>query len=143
MIRLGDEVKYLKGVGPARAETLAKRGITTVEDLINYLPFRYEDRTHFSSIHDLVPGETYTLRVQVVEGQALRYARSRRAIYHLIVGDATGRLHCRFFHGGFMEGRYKPGQQLILHGKVDIRSEPACADGDDQSTSGNAGAGAG
>jgi ATP-dependent DNA helicase RecG len=120
MIRLGDEVKYLKGVGPARAETLAKRGIITVEDLINYLPFRYEDRTKFSTIHDVVPGETYTLRVEVVEGQALRYARSRGAVYILIVQDGTGRLYCRFFHGGFMEGKYKPGQQLILHGKVDF-----------------------
>jgi ATP-dependent DNA helicase RecG len=120
MIRLNGEAKYLKGVGPARAETLAKRGIVTVEDLINYLPFRYEDRTKFSTIQDVVPGETYTLRVEVVEGQTLRYARSRGAIYYLIVQDGTKRLHCRFFHGGFMEGKYKSGQQLILHGKVDF-----------------------
>jgi len=120
MIRLGDGVQFLKGVGPARAETLAKRGIVTLENLINYLPFRYEDRTRFCSIREIIPGQTYTLRVQVVEGQAMRYARSRNAVYHLIVEDKTGRLHCRFFHGGFMEGRYKAGQELILYGKVDF-----------------------
>jgi ATP-dependent DNA helicase RecG len=120
MAKLSDEVKYLKGVGPARAEVLTKRGIISVEDLIGYLPFRYEDRSHFSRIHDVVPGEIYTLRVEVVEGQAIRYSRSRRAVYQLIVQDGSGRLHCRFFHGGFMEGRYKPGQQLVLHGKVDF-----------------------
>jgi ATP-dependent DNA helicase RecG len=121
MAKLSDEVKYLKGVGPARAEVLAKRGIISVEDLIGYLPFRYEDRSHFSQIADVVPGNVYTLRVEVLEGQAIRYSRSSRSVYLLIVQDASlRRLHCRFFHGGFMEGRYKKGQQLVLHGKVDI-----------------------
>ena len=64
MAKLSDEVKYLKGVGPARAEVLAKRGIISVEDLIGYLPFRYEDRSHFSQIADVVPGNVYTLRVE-------------------------------------------------------------------------------
>jgi ATP-dependent DNA helicase RecG len=120
MIRLTDDVKYLKGVGPQRALALAKRGIVTVEDLISYLPFRYEDRSHFAAIKDLVPGETYTLRVLVVEGQLLRYSRTRKTIYHLIVRDNTGRLRCRFFHSGYLEGRFKTGQQLVLHGKVDF-----------------------
>jgi ATP-dependent DNA helicase RecG len=121
MAKLSDEVKYLKGVGPARAEVLAKRGIISVEDLIGYLPFRYEDRSHFSQIADVVPGNVYTLRVEVLEGQAIRYSRSSRSVYLLIVQDESlRRLHCRFFHGGFMEGRYKKGQQLVLHGKVDF-----------------------
>ena len=121
MPKLSDEVKYLKGVGPARAEVLAKRGIISVEDLIGYLPFRYEDRSHFSQIADVVPGNVYTLRVEVLEGQAIRYSRSSRSVYMLIVQDESlRRLHCRFFHGGFMEGRYKKGQQLVLHGKVDF-----------------------
>jgi ATP-dependent DNA helicase RecG len=121
MAKLSDEVKYLKGVGPARAEVLAKRGIISVEDLIGNLPFRYEDRSHFSQIADVVPGNVYTLRVEVLEGQAIRYSRSSRSVYLLIVQDESlRRLHCRFFHGGFMEGRYKKGQQLVLHGKVDF-----------------------
>jgi ATP-dependent DNA helicase RecG len=120
MISLSGEVKYLKGVGPQRAETLAKRGIATLADLIAYLPFRYEDRSHFASIGEIVPGQTVTLRVEVVEGQLLRYVRSYNTIYHLIVGDATGRLHCRFFHSGYLENRFKPGQQLVIHGKADF-----------------------
>jgi ATP-dependent DNA helicase RecG len=50
----------------------------------------------------------------------MRYARSHRVVYHLLVRDSTGVLHCRFFQGAYMHGRYKPGQQLILHGKADI-----------------------
>jgi ATP-dependent DNA helicase RecG len=119
MMGLTDEVKFMKGVGPQRAATLAKRGIATVEDLIAYLPFRYEDRSHFATIREMKPGETYTLRAEVVEGQFLKYARRYGGLYHLVVKDATGRLHCRFFHSGYLEGKYKPGQQLVLHGKAD------------------------
>ena len=120
MISISGEVKYLKGVGPQRAEALAKRGIVTLADLIAYLPFRYEDRSHFAKVRELTPGQTATLRVEVVEGQLLRYARSRNAMYHLIVRDDTGRLYCRFFHGGYLENRFKPGQQLVVHGKADF-----------------------
>jgi ATP-dependent DNA helicase RecG len=119
-ISLQTEVRMVKGVGPQRAELLGKRGIFTLEDLLNYLPFRYEDRIHFSSIKDVQPGGTYTLRARVMSGQAVRGMYGRDAIYHLLVQDDSGSLPCKFFHGGYLEDRLKPGQQLILHGKVEI-----------------------
>jgi len=125
-ISLQTEVRMVKGVGPNRAELLAKRGIHTLEDLLNYLPFRYEDRIHFSRIKDVQPGGTYTLRARVMSGQAVRGMYGRDAIYHLLVQDDSGSLPCKFFHGGYLEDRLKPGQQLILHGKVEIdRLRPA------------------
>ena len=119
-ISLQTDVRMVKGVGPQRAELLAKRGIFTLEDLLNYLPFRYEDRIHFSKIKDVQPNGTYTLRARVMSGQAIRGMYGRDAIYHLLVQDDSGSLPCKFFHGGYLEGRLKPGQQLILHGKVEI-----------------------
>ncbi len=119
-VSLQTEVRMIKGVGPQRAELLAKRGIYTLEDLLNYLPFRYEDRIHFAKIRDVQPNGTYTLRAQVMSGQAVRGMYGRDAIYHLLVQDDSGSLACKFFHGGYLEGRLKPGQQLILHGKVEI-----------------------
>lgn len=119
-ISLQTEVRLVKGVGPQRAELLAQRGIYTLEDLLNYLPFRYEDRIHFSKIKDVQPNGTYTLRARVMSGQAVRGMYGRDAIYHLLVQDETGSLPCKFFHGGYLEGRLKPGMQLILHGRVDV-----------------------
>ena len=119
-ISLQTEVRMVKGVGPQRAELLGKRGIYSLEDLLNYLPFRYEDRIHFSRIKDVQPGGTYTLRARVMSGQAVRGMYGRDAIYHLLVQDDSGSLPCKFFHGGYLEDRLKPGQQLILHGKVEI-----------------------
>src|SRR5438309_6079 len=118
---LSTEVRMIKGVGPQRAELLAQRGIYTLEDLLGYLPFRYEDRIHFSKVKDIQPNGVYTIRARVMSGQAVRTMRGRDAIYHLLVQDeAGGLLPCKFFHGGYLEGRLKPGQLLILHGKAKI-----------------------
>jgi ATP-dependent DNA helicase RecG len=120
-LTLSTEVRMIKGVGPQRAELLAKRGIYTFADLLAYLPFRYEDRIHFSNIKDIQPNGVYTIRARVMSGQAIPNKFAHNAIYHLLVQDAAGGLlPCKFFHGGYLEGRLKPGQQLILHGKAEI-----------------------
>src|SRR5215471_13428305 len=118
---LSSEVRMIKGVGPQRAQLLAERGIYTLEDLLGYLPFRYEDRIHFSKVKEIQPNGIYTIRARVLSGQAIRNMRFRRdAIYHLLVQDeAGGQLPCKFFHGGYLEGRLKAGQWLILHGKAE------------------------
>src|SRR6266702_666157 len=123
---LSTEVRMIKGVGPQRAELLAQRGIYTFEDLFGYLPFRYEDRIRFSKVKEIQPNGTYTIRARVMSGQAVRTMRGRDAIYHLLVQDDTGQLPCKFFHGGYLEGRLKPGQDLVLHGKAEVdRLRPA------------------
>jgi len=114
------EVMYLKGVGPRRAELLAKRGIRTFEDLLGYLPFRYEDRIRFAKIREIVPGQVYTVHAQVSSGSLVRYTRARGGMYHLFVRDDSGSLACKFFHGFYLEGKFKAGQRIVLHGKAEL-----------------------
>ncbi len=114
------ELMYLKGVGPQRAELLAKRGLRTFEDLLGYLPFRYEDRIHFAKIREIVPGQTYTLQAEISGGSLVRYSRARGGVYHLVVRDDTASLSCKFFHGGYLEKKFKAGQRIVLHGKADM-----------------------
>jgi len=47
---------YVKGIGPARAAMLGAKGLVTVEDLLGYVPFRYEDRSNMKTIAQLAPG---------------------------------------------------------------------------------------
>jgi ATP-dependent DNA helicase RecG len=122
IIKLTDSVKYLRGVGPKRAQILAERGITTVSELLNYLPFRYEDRIHFTPIAQVVPGQVHTVMATVAGGGGtVRYTRGGRGpIFHASVRDNSGTLHARFFHGAYLADRLKDGQQLVMHGKVDV-----------------------
>ena len=113
-------MKYLRGVGPHRAAILEERGILTVGDLLGYLPFRYEDRIRFTPIDQLIPGQVHTIFAEVATGgSTVRFARARKSIFHVSVRDVTGVVHARFFHGGYLEGKLKQGQKVVLHGKVE------------------------
>jgi ATP-dependent DNA helicase RecG len=125
-LSLSTEAKFLKGVGPQRAEALARRSIFTIEDLLYHLPFRYEDRLRFTRLAQLEPGNVYTIEAEVVDGNLLRFRGRRDAVYHLLVRDPTGMLHVKFFHGAYLQGRFRVGQRIVLHGKVEIdRLRPA------------------
>jgi len=121
-VALNNPVKYLRGVGPQRAAALEERGITTVGDLLGYLPFRYEDRIHFTPIAEIIPGHVHTIHAEVTGGggATVRFRGGRGPVFHVTVRDGTGNLHARFFHGAYLEGRLKEGQKLVLHGKADI-----------------------
>ncbi|HWF38378.1 MAG TPA: ATP-dependent DNA helicase RecG [Candidatus Acidoferrales bacterium] len=119
--KLTDSVKFLRGVGPQRAAILEEHGISTVSDLLNYLPFRYEDRIRFTKIAEIIPGQVHTILGEVAPGGGgtVRFMRGRSSVFHVSVRDGSGVLHARFFHGGYMAGRLKEGQKLVLHGKAD------------------------
>lgn len=117
---LSNPVKYLRGVGPQRAALLEERGIFTVADLLAYLPFRYEDRIRFTPIAEIIPGQPHTILAEVANaGGTIRFARGRGGVFHIAVRDGSGTLYARFFHGSYLEGKFKQGQRLVMHGKVD------------------------
>src|ERR1700730_6791820 len=119
-VSFATEVKYLKGVGPQRAATLASRGILTVADLLLYLPFRYEDRIRFNQIAEIAPGGTYTIHGTAADAGIARFTRGRGAIFHLVLRDSRGTLPCKFFHGGYMRRRFRVGQEFVGHRKADL-----------------------
>ena len=124
-LKLTTEVKYLKGVGPNRAELLDARGIHTVEDLLYYTPFRYEDRTHMTAVGDLVPGQTATILVKVLTCGLTR-TRNGVYLYDLAAIDASGAPHprmirCIWFNARYLERSkiFRSGQQVFFYGKAE------------------------
>ena len=114
---LHTEVQFLKGIGPRVAETLAGKGIRTLEDLLYYLPFRYEDRINPRSIEELKPGEMASV-IAEVRGSGLFRTR-RMPIFEMTAGQGRSKLKCLWFRGGYLEGRFKPGALVALYGKVE------------------------
>jgi ATP-dependent DNA helicase RecG len=117
---LESEVKYLKGVGPARAEMLATRDIRTLEDLLYYTPFRYEDRLRLTAVRDLVIGQTATVLVDVLSAGLMRTKRGV-FIYDLAARDRTGMLRCKWFNAVHLDRNkvFQPAQRVFFHGKVE------------------------
>ena len=75
MAELHTDVRYLRGVGEARAKSLQKLGITDLESLVSYLPRAYEDRRGEKRIADLIPGETACVRALVASAPKLSRIR--------------------------------------------------------------------
>lgn len=119
MLELATPVQYVKGIGPRLADVLAAKGIHTVDDLLHYLPFRYEDRLNPRSIAELRPGEMATIIGEVRTAGLFRTRRSGTSIFQLTLGQGRARLTCLWFHGTYLKDKFQPGQMLALYGKVD------------------------
>ena len=117
MLDLSTEVKFVKGVGPRVAEWLVQKNISTVEDLLYYLPFRYEDRLNPRGIGELRPGEMATVIAEVRNTGVFR--TRKMPIFELVAGQGRSTLKCIWFHGEYLRDRFKPGQLVALYGKVE------------------------
>jgi ATP-dependent DNA helicase RecG len=117
MLELTTPVQYVKGIGPRLAEILATKGIATVGDLLNYLPFRYEDRLNPRGIAELRAGEMATVIGEVRNSGLFR--TRRMPIFQLTVGQGRSKLKCLWFNATYLQDKFKPGQLVALYGKVE------------------------
>lgn len=122
MLELQTSVKFIKGVGPRRAEDLASKNIFTVEDLLYNLPYRYEDRTHFRKVKELRPGERASILVKVLTAGLMITRKSHLRIFDLAARDESGTVRCKWFHSEYLAQRkiFKAGQKVIFYGKFEV-----------------------
>ena len=133
MLEPGTSIQFVKGIGPRWAEALAAKGIRTVDDLLFYLPFRYEDRVNPRRIAELQPGEMASV-IAEVRNSGL-FQTQRMPLFQLVVGDPgmpaapifgvggvdrSRTLKCLWFHGAYLKDKFKPGQLVALYGKVEL-----------------------
>ncbi len=119
-MNLSTPVQYVKGVGPARAAVLGEKGIATVEDLLAYAPFRYEDRSNLKPIAELAPGEMATVIATVRTAGAAGFRRRNLGLFEATFSDPSrGHLLARWFHAAYLAGVLAPGQRVALYGKVE------------------------
>jgi ATP-dependent DNA helicase RecG len=117
VLRLSDEVKFVRGVGPQVSEMLKAKSIETAEDLLYHLPFRYEDRQNPRSLDELKPGETASV-IAEVRGAMLMRTR-KMPIFELTVGQGRHTLKCIWFHGHYLDGKFHAGQTVALYGRLE------------------------
>ena len=117
MLELSTSVQYVKGIGPRLAEVLGAKGIHTVDDLLHYLPFRYEDRVNPRGISELRAGEMATVIAEVRTSGLFR--TRRMPIFQMTAGQGRTRLKCIWFNATYLRDRFKPGQLVALYGKVE------------------------
>ncbi|QSE97966.1 ATP-dependent DNA helicase RecG [Fulvivirga lutea] len=115
------KIEFLKGVGPQKAALLNKElNIFTYGDLIQYYPFRHEDRTKFYDIKEVNGSMPY---IQV-KGKVRHYElkgppRKQRLIVY--INDGTGELELVWFKGAqWMLKKIQPGVEYVVFGKPTV-----------------------
>src|SRR3990172_9426461 len=119
MLDIDTPIQFVKGVGPAKADALAKAGIRTVYDLLLYLPFRYEDRSRRLQIRDVQPGQEATVEVEVVAVRVKSTRRKNFKIVEVVAKDETGQLKAVWFNQEYLKDTLKPGRRVLIFGKFE------------------------
>ena len=117
MLAIDTPVQFIKGIGPRIAESLVEKDISTAEDLLYHLPFRYEDRANPRTLNELVAGETASV-IGEVRGSVLLRTRAM-PIFEMTLGQGTGTLKCIWFRGTYLKDRFQAGQTVAVFGRVE------------------------
>ncbi len=117
--RLSTPLRFLKGVGPRRSESLAAAGLHTVYDLLTWYPRRHYDRRTLMQIATARPGFVETLQGKVIAKKRLWTRGRGLEIFHLTLDDGTGRIDAVWFGRRRLESVFEEGDEVIVSGKVE------------------------
>ncbi|MFC1594311.1 hypothetical protein ACFL38_03185 [Candidatus Omnitrophota bacterium] len=113
-------IRYLKGVGPKKAQVFQRLGIDTIGDLLYYFPYRYEDRRQLKAISDAQPGQLLTVKAKVLYKNLRKSFRRRGfSVFEVLVTNDTGKISAVWFNQPYLDSYFHLGQEVILFGKVE------------------------
>jgi ATP-dependent DNA helicase RecG len=115
------DVKYLPGVGPARAALLkSELQISTLQDLLYYFPYKYIDRSRIFQIKEVDGTMPYIqLKGKILSFEQIGEGRKQRLVAHF--SDGTGVADLVWFSGiKYTLDRYRPGVEYVVFGKPTV-----------------------
>ena len=114
-----NDVTYLKGVGPKRANELNKYGINSVLDVLYHLPRKYLDRRNIKKINQCKIGEE-TVIIGTVVSKNIKVIRKRR-LFQVTIADETGEIQCVWFNGlSWIMDKFNIDNQIAIYGKIEF-----------------------
>ena len=115
---LHTDIRYIKGVGEQRAKSLARLGIHTLGDLLNYFPRGYEDRTVTRTLAEVLPEQTVCIRAMVATEPRLTHVRRGMDLVKLRIVDETGSADVTYFNQSYVRDQLHAGESYVFYGKV-------------------------
>src|SRR3954453_2305289 len=113
---LATPVQFLKGVGPQRAELLAKLDLHYVADLLFFFPRAYQDMSELRDIERLEEGKLASV-VGVIEEVDLRNTGAGKSLLGLLVKQGTRYLRCLWFNQPWMRQKLVEGRRILISGE--------------------------
>ena len=113
-----ENIQFLKGVGPKKAQALKKLGIEKIYDLITYYPRRYEDQSQIVPIGRIKVGEVVNIQGKIM-AMAEKNTRRGLKLLTIMLADDTGVVQLNFFNQDYLKKKLKVQKSsLFVHGKV-------------------------
>jgi ATP-dependent DNA helicase RecG len=109
-------IESAKGVGPARATQLRALGLSSIRDLVEYFPRRYQFEAEEMPISDLVADQIHTARGEITACQYARGARGGR--FEATLHDGNESLSLVWFNAAYLRNKLTPGMSIRVRGKV-------------------------
>ncbi len=117
-MKLNDSIKFVKGIGEARAKLFEKLGIFCVSDMLFHLPRALEDRSSISTIGELIDGETVCVTASLLDGVKTYRARNRVTVTRAMVSDGANMMKVTWFNSPFITKTLKSGGEFTFYGKA-------------------------
>lgn len=115
-MKLTDELTYIKGLGPRRAEKLGAVGVHSVADILNLVPRKYITHDYAVPIRDIKEGQHVTIVGKVISA-GIQFGRKRR--FAVTLSDGTGVVKGMWFNYiGAIKDKIKSGQTISMSGVV-------------------------
>jgi ATP-dependent DNA helicase RecG len=114
---LDQPVQFVKGVGPKRADALARLGVGTARDLLFHAPRRYEDASTVMRIGSAQVGQDVTV-IGEVTAKGVLPTRTGLRIFQLILRDQSGSIECSFPGQPFLDRAFRRGDIVLVTGPV-------------------------
>jgi len=115
---LNFSIQNIKGIGPAKARLFKKLGIETIEQLLEYYPRAYKDKSEITAIASAVPDSYCTIKARVTGKATEVRGRNGLLIVKLPLADETGKITAVWFNNRFIKSNFSEGDSVTLYGKI-------------------------
>ena len=121
MSEFGTELRYVKGVGEARARAFGRLGVHDLAGLVSFFPRAYEDRTRLVRIAELADGDLVC--VEAVVGTEPQLSRIRRGLdlLRFRAVDETGAMQLTFFNQAYLKDQFRKGESYVFYGRAQVK----------------------
>lgn len=121
MPEFGTELRYVKGVGEARARAFGRLGVHDLTGLVSFFPRAYEDRTRLVRIAELADGDLVC--VEAVVGTEPQLSRIRRGLdlLRFRAVDETGAMQLTFFNQAYLKDQFRKGESYVFYGRAQVK----------------------
>lgn len=121
MPEFGTELRYVKGIGEARARAFVRLGVHDLAGLVSFFPRAYEDRTRLVRIAELADGDLVC--VEAVVGTEPQLSRIRRGLdlLRFRAVDETGAMQLTFFNQAYLKDQFRKGESYVFYGRAQVK----------------------